>query len=170
MKIILDTDNIFEYLARLNYCNLADRATSQMTIIDAKNFNILVALADGRNLLVKQELHNDRGQTKGEFWAAWQIQQLMESFPDFGNKICGFLPEILYFDPDNSILIVKFLAEYGDLYRYYTTEHQFPIEVARAIGQLLATIHSKTFQRPAYQQFFSSGESNRQSHQQYLID
>jgi hypothetical protein len=170
MKTILDTDNIFEYLARLNYCDLADRATSQMTIIDAKNFNVLVALADGRKLLVKQELHNDRGQTKGEFWSAWQMQQLMVSFPNFGNKIGGFLPEILYFDPDNSILIVKYLAEYGDLYRYYTTENYFPTEVARSIGQLLATIHSKTFKRSEYQQFFSSGELQKQSQQQHLTN
>lgn len=168
MKTILDTDNIFGYLAKLNYCSLADRATSQLTMIDAKNFNILVTLADGRNLLVKQELHNDCGQTKGEFWSAWQMQQLMASFPDFGTKICGFLPEILHFDPDNSILIVNYLAEYGDLYQHYTTEREFPVEVARSIGQLLATIHSNTFQKPAYQQFLSSGELNRQSHQQHL--
>jgi Phosphotransferase enzyme family len=155
MIAILDTENVFEYLADLGYCSATDRDTSQIEIIPAKNFNLSIAFADGRNLLVKQEIHNDRGQARGEFWAAWQMRRLVEEFPSFGREISDFLPELLYFDPDRSILVVKFLADYSDLYGYYLKEHQFPLVVAKSIGQLLGTIHSQTFQRSAYHQFLT---------------
>ncbi len=158
MATILDTDNVFEYLTALTYCCSADRHTSRVTVIPAKNFNLLITFADGRNLLIKQELHNDRGETKGEFLAVWRMQRLVKNFPNFGNKISNFLPELLHFDPDNSILIVKYLTDHGDLYRYYLQENQFPIEIARSIGQLLANIHSQTFERTEYQQFLADRE------------
>ena len=162
MKISLDTNNIFEYLATLNYGQVSDRDNSKVTVISAKNFNVLIAFKDGQNLLVKQELHNNCGQTQGEFWSAWQLQVLINRFPDLESKIGAFLPELIYFDPENSILIVKYLTNYIDLYQYYTNEHKFPVEVARSIGQLLATIHSQTFQQPQYQQCLESGHHQQQ--------
>jgi hypothetical protein len=155
MAIILNTDNVFDYLATLGYCNATDRGTSQITVISAKNFNLAISFADGKNLLVKQEMYNYAGETLGEFWAAWRMQRLVRDFPIFGDRIREFLPELLYFDADNSILIVKFLADYRDLYRYYLQENQFPIEIARSIGQLLGTIHGQTFERSAYQDFLN---------------
>ena len=154
MTTILDTDNVFEYLAKLNYCIVADRATSKTTVIPAKNFNLLISFTDGRNLLVKQEIHNDRGETAGEFWSAWHMKQTIESFPNLQQRISSFLPDILHFDPQSSILIVKYLADYGDLYQYYIKERQFPLSIAKSIGQLLATIHSQTFQQTEYHQFW----------------
>ena len=169
MPTILDTDNVFEYLTALDYCNLADRDTSKVNIIPAKNFNLLISFTDGKNLLIKQEPHDDRGQSKGEFWSAWQMQELVKYFPDLDAKISGFLPELLHFDSDSSILVVKYLADYCDLSSYYTKENQFPIEIARSIGQLLATIHSQTFEQSEYQQFLNDRQhvlsSNSVMHQ-----
>jgi hypothetical protein len=156
MTTILDTNNIFEYLSDRNYCNLADRAVSKVTAIPAKNFNLLINFADDNNLLIKQEPHDCDGETYGEFLAAWQIQQLVKSFPEFGHKIEDSLPELLHFDSENSILIVRYLADYCDLYDYYIEQNKFPIEIARSIGQLLATIHSQTFQRTEYQDFLAN--------------
>jgi hypothetical protein len=39
MPTILETDNVFEYLHTLNYCDLSDRNTSDIVLIPAKNFN-----------------------------------------------------------------------------------------------------------------------------------
>jgi Phosphotransferase enzyme family len=153
MVTILDTHNVFAYLADLQYCHLTDRDTSQVVIIPAKNFNLLITFADGKHLLVKQELHDDRGQTNQEFQLAWRMKQLVEHFPDFGAKVNDFLPKILHFDPNCAILIVEFLTTHVDLYRYYSQENQFPVEIARSIGRLLATLHSQTFDRGEYQQF-----------------
>jgi Phosphotransferase enzyme family len=161
MRISLDTNNVFEYLATLNYCQSSDRDTSKVAVISAKNFNVLVTLEDGRNLLVKQEIHNSCGQTQGEFWSAWHMQELIHRVPDLRAKIGAFLPELIYFDPENSILIVRYLADYIDLYQYYTNEHKFPVEVARSIGQLLATIHSQTFQQPTHQKFWDDAKAEQ---------
>jgi hypothetical protein len=155
MPTILDTNNVFEYLTALNYCDLTDRDTSTITVIPAKNFNLLVAFASGKNLSVKQEIHDYNGKTNGEFWTAWQMQRLLTSFPDLGQRLKAFLPELLHFDPDNSILVANYAIDYIDLYQYYYQANQFPIIIARSIGQLLATVHSQTFQRQEYQQFLS---------------
>jgi hypothetical protein len=153
MKTILDTNNVFEYLARIEYCNISAKDTSKISIINAKNFNLAIEFSDGRQLLVKQERHNDLGESQGEFLAAWRMGNLVEQFPALGEKISGFLPELLHFDPDNSILIVNYLSNYCDLSRYYDREHLFPIQIPQAIGQLLATLHSQTFQQLDYQRY-----------------
>jgi hypothetical protein len=153
MKTILDTNNVFEYLARIEYCNISAKDTSEISVINAKNFNLAIEFSDGRQLLVKQERHNDLGESQGEFWAAWRIGNLVEQFPALGEKISGFLPELLHFDPDNSILIVNYLSNYCDLSRYYDRERLFPIQIPQAIGQLLATLHSQTFQQLDYQRY-----------------
>lgn len=161
VKIILDPDNVFEYLDNLNYCQLVDRDKIEVTLIPAKNFNLLLTFSDGRTLLVKQENRDYCGQTKGEFWAAWQVQELMGAFPDFGDRIRHFLPELIYFDRLNSILIVNYLTDYCDLYRYYLNENQFSTEIAIAIGKSLANIHSQTFNRAEYRKFLARSETDR---------
>jgi Phosphotransferase enzyme family len=153
MRTTLDTNNVFEYLAGIKYCDLADKNTSKIAAINAKNFNLAIAFSDGRHLLVKQERYHDPENASREFWTAWQMQQLVEHFPDFGEKIRGFLPKLLHFDRANSILIVEYVSDYCDLYDYYTQGNQFPISIARSIGQLLGTIHSQTFERIEYRQF-----------------
>jgi Phosphotransferase enzyme family len=161
MKTILDTHNIFEYLVSIDYCNLAARDTSKIVAINAKNFNLAIEFSDGRHLLVKQERHNDRGESQGEFWTAWQIGKAIEQFPSLGEKIGEFLPQLLYFDPDNSILIVNYRSNYCDLERYYEREHQFPIQIAHSIGSLLGQLHAHTFQQPDYQQYFDPAIDRR---------
>jgi thiamine kinase-like enzyme len=153
MSIILDNENVFEYLADLKYCQLDDRDRSEVTFISAKNFNLLIQLPDQRFLLVKQEIQDGQGQTAGEFWSAWQMHQLVKKFPDLQQEIGDYLQEILHFDPDNSILVVKFLADRQDLSRYYRLEQDFNPMIARQIGSLLGKLHSQTFQKSAYQKF-----------------
>lgn len=153
MRTILDTSNVFEYLAKIKYCDLADCNTSKIAIINAKNFNLAIEFSDGRHLLVKQERLPDPDNAYGELWTAWQMQRLVEHFADFGEQIRNFLPKLLHFDPDNSISIVEYASDYGDLSDYYAQGNRFPIEIAKSIGQLLGTIHSHTFERIDYQQF-----------------
>jgi serine/threonine protein kinase len=156
MKIILDTDNIFEYLATLNYCNEVDKFTSKITVMQAKNFNLLINLANGKDLLVKQEIHDCMGGTKGEFCSAWRIHQLIKYCSNLEERIGDSLPDLLYFDPGNSILIVNYLSDYFDLFDFYAKKNEFPPVLAKIIGQLLATVHSQTFERRDYQEFLNN--------------
>jgi thiamine kinase-like enzyme len=153
MKTILDTNNVFEYLTKIEYCKASAKDANKITIINAKNFNLAIEFSDGRHLLIKQERYPDRENAGREFWTAWQMQRLVKHFPDFGEKISGFLPNLLHFDSENSILVVEYLSDHRDLSDYYTQEHQFPMAIASSIGRLLATIHSQTFQHIEYQQF-----------------
>jgi Phosphotransferase enzyme family len=149
MEIILNQHNISEYLAGIGYANLTDRIST----IDAKNLNILVEVTDGRYLLVKQEIHDDLGESEGEFWAAWRIERLVKYFPKLDTKIAKLLQRLLHFDPKNSILIIEYLHDYVDLSRHYIQERQFPIAIPSAIGHLLAAMHLQTFEQLEYQQF-----------------
>jgi hypothetical protein len=91
------------------------------------------------------------------------MQRLKEELPDLGAKIKDFLPEILHFDPENSILVVKFLADHNDLSAYYEVERKFDPIVARAIGKLLGTLHGRTFEREEYYQFLGSKATEENS-------
>ncbi len=150
MKIILDTNNVFEYLATLDYCKIAEKDDSKITVISAKNFNLHISFSDDRNLLVKQEIHNSLGSSAGEFWAVWRINKLIKDFPDFEEKIASSLPGLLHFDPENSILILNYSIDYADLFNFYSKENQFPVLIAESIGKLLGTIHGQTFQHIDY--------------------
>jgi hypothetical protein len=154
MDIILNNENVFEYLHRYHYCQLADRETSRIQLIPTKNFNLLIALADGRHLLVKQEIPDANGRTKGEFWAVWWMEETIAKFPDFAARIRNFIPQPLHFDRENSILIMDFLTDYLDLFGYYEQQRQFPVSIGAAIGKLLASLHGQTYQREEYQQFW----------------
>ena len=54
MTTILDTDNVFTYLADFGYCQIVDRENIQIDLISAKNFNLLLTFTNGKSLLVKR--------------------------------------------------------------------------------------------------------------------
>lgn len=153
MAIVLNTDNVFDYLAALGYCAATDRSTSQIKVISGKNFNLAISFIDGRNLLVKQGVCGCIGEQSTEFSADWRIQQLVKNFKSFGTGFENFLPELLHFDPDNSILIVKFLVDYCDLSDYYAETQNFSIKIAKSIGKTLGKLHDLTFEDLEYKEF-----------------
>jgi thiamine kinase-like enzyme len=157
---ILNSENIFKYL---NLHNLGDRAEqNQSTVkpLSAKNFNLLVTFPDNRKLLVKQERHDLEGKTFGEFEIEYRIQEWFKKFPE-QKSLSPFLPELLHFDAENSIIIFRYLDDYRDLMDFYAKESSFPTEISSAIGTLLATIHRDTYEQENQQQFFDS-EANSQ--------
>jgi hypothetical protein len=153
VPLILDDRNVFEYLAKLNLCEVADRDRSYIRLISAKNFNLLINLPTDRYLLVKQEMHDIHGKTLGEFHAAWKMRELVDRFPSLGVKIKPALQEILHFDAVNSILVVKFLDCAHELSAYYKEKRNFSPVITKSIGQLLGTIHGDTYQQLEYRQF-----------------
>jgi 5-methylthioribose kinase len=157
---ILNSENIFKYL---NLHNLGDRAEqNQSTVkpLSAKNFNLLVTFPDNRKLLVKQERHDLEGKTFGEFKIEYRIQEWLKKFSE-QKSLSPFLPELLHFDAENSIIIFRYLDDYRDLMDFYAKESSFPNEISSAIGILLATIHRDTYEQENQQQFFDS-EANSQ--------
>lgn len=157
---ILSSDNIFEYLSQHNIEDSTELNQSTVESLAAKNFNLLVTFPDNYQLLVKQERYNLEGKTAGEFKSEYRIQEWLEKFPE-QKSLRPFLPELLHFDAENSIIIFRYLDDYRDLMDFYAKESSFPTEISSAIGTLLATIHRDTYEQENHRQFFES-EANSQ--------
>lgn len=158
MTFLLSSQNVCEYLARHSLCTQEDKNLSQIELKVAKNFNLLLSLHDGRQLLVKQERYNSQGKTAGEFAHEWQIQELLEHFPEL-SYLRAWLPEILHFNADDSIIVFNYLNDYRDLADFYAKENVFPTMIATTIGKILATIHSATLDRQDYQDFLTQNRN-----------
>ena len=89
----------------------------------------------------------------------WRVQELLRQFPELGQPR-SWIPEVLHFDRENSIIVFRYLDDYRDLMDFYIKENIFPTEVAVAIGTLLGTIHRHTFNRQEYQDFFCTETDN----------
>lgn len=158
MEIQLNSHNVFTYLLQQQLCSSEELQNNKIELISAKNFNLLVELSTGQKLLVKQERKFQDGKTAGEFLNEWRIQKFTQYFPEITNDSFTF-PEVLHFDPDNSIIIFRWLDNYRDLSDFYLKENVFPSKIAYSIGRDLASLHRATFERSDYQDFFVRRDS-----------
>jgi serine/threonine protein kinase len=164
MVFLLSSKNVFDYLKELekkNICSEIQQEIDEQNVESksAKNFNLLVTLPDRSKLFVKQERFDREGKTAGEFNREWQIQKFVRQFPEV-NKLEDWLPEIINFDVDNSILIVKYLDDHQNLGEFYGEKNIFATEIASSIGSIIATIHSQTINHRSYENFFGYSNSN----------
>ncbi len=168
MTFLLNSHNVFDYLAAHGLCNPSEQALSKVEPLEAKNFNLLLTFSDGHKLLVKQERHNQEGKAAGEFFSEWRVQEFLQQFPELGN-LRSWIPEVLHFDGENSIIVFRYLDEYRDLMDFYAKENTYLTKVAAAIGTLLGTIHLHTFNRRDYQDFFCTETDNLTTDQVHLL-
>ncbi|MBD2385079.1 phosphotransferase [Cylindrospermum sp. FACHB-282] len=159
MTFILNSHNIFDYLVAQSLFNGSEQPPSHIERLTGKNFNLLLSFSDSNKVLVKQERHNQEGKTAGEFLSEWRIQDFLQKFPDL-DKYRFFLSEVLHFDPENSIIVFRYLDDYQDLMEFYDKGKNFPVEIATKLGTILGTIHSDTFNHQEYQEFFSQPSQN----------
>jgi 5-methylthioribose kinase len=154
MNFQLTSQNVLDYLIKHDFCARADKANSRVEPLEAKNFNLLVTLPNTQKLLVKQERQNRKEKTAGEFLGEWRIQKFLQQFPEH-EHFCRFLPQVLHFNLESSLMIFHYVDDYQDLMDFYTKEKNFHIEIASAIGTFLATLHRDTFNHQQYQNFFT---------------
>lgn len=159
MTFILNSQNVFDYLVTQSLVKESEQPPSRTEPLAAKNFNLLLTFADGNKLLVKQERHNQEGKAAGEFLIEWRVQEFLQEFPDL-DKYRLFLPEVVHFDRENSIIVFKYLDDYRDLMDFYTKEQKFPVEIATQLGTILGTVHRDTFNHQEYHDFFSESLDN----------
>jgi len=159
MTFVLSYQNIFNYLVEHRLCTQLEEALYEVEPLRAKNFNLLLTLPDSRKLLIKQERHNQEGKTAGEFLSEWRIQEFLQTFPEL-SYLRAWMPVVLHFEAENSIIVFSYLDEYRDLADFYGKENVFPTQVAADLATILATIHQATFNRQDYQEFFSAKPNN----------
>ena len=157
---LLNYHNVFDYLSQCNLGDQSEQNISQVEPLAAKNFNLLVTFPNQRKLLVKQERRNLEGKAAGEFKSEYRIQEWLQNFPE-QKSLSSFLPELLHFDAENSLIIFNYLNDYRDLMDFYVKESSFPVEIATAIGTVLATIHRDTFEQEKHQHFFDTEEGTQ---------
>lgn len=161
MVFLLSNKNVFKYLAQLNLCQRKEQfqetVLNQVEAKICKNFNLLVHLANGQNLFVKQEPYDRHGQIKGDLRHEWKVHQLLQTHSDL-NSLLQIISELIHFDEDHAIAIVNYLSEYGDLNDFYTQHGTFPPVIAAVLGRTLAVIHQATLDQPAYRRFLEKGE------------
>lgn len=165
--MLLNSSNVFDYLSDRDFCSDSERDKSQVEPLAAKNFNLLVTLSDRRKLLVKQERHNLEGKAAGEFKSEYRIQEWLQQFDR--ENISSFVPELLHFDAENSVIIFRYLDEYRDLMDFYAKESSFPTEISSKIGSILGTIHRDTYEKEEHRQFFEDKEDSQVSNIPRLI-
>lgn len=168
MVFILNSQNIFEYLAQYKLCEDKEKDLSQVELKVAKNFNLLLSLRNSRQLLVKQERYNLEEKTVGEFVNEWRIQEILKCFPEL-SYIRPWLPEVLHFNTDDSIIVFNYLSDYRDLADFYAKDNIFPTAIATTIGTILANIHRATFNREDYQNFFSQNRDEAIKKQSFKL-
>ena len=159
MTFILNSDNAFDYLLEQGLLDKSQQPPSKIEPLTAKNFNLLLTFTDEHKVLIKQERLNQEGKAAGEFLIEYRIQEFLQRFPELDNYR-QFLPEVLHFDVENSIIVFRYLDDYRDLMDFYTKEKSFPTEIATTIGTLLATIHRDTFNHQEYEDFFTKNSVN----------
>ncbi|WP_392534879.1 phosphotransferase family protein [Nostoc sp. C117] len=159
MTFILTSHNVADYLVEQGLCSQSEQVLIKVESVAAKNFNLLLTLPGDRQLLVKQERHNQQGKASGEFLGEWRIQELLQQFPNLEHHR-PFFPEVLHFDVENSIIIFRYLDDYLDLIDFYSKENSFPREIAIEIGNFIATIHRDTFNNQEYEKFFYTNGNN----------
>jgi 5-methylthioribose kinase len=154
MIFLLSSENVFEYLLKQELFFQQEQTLSKVELKAAKNFNLLLSLQDDRQLLVKQERHNQEGKTAGEFLNEWRIQELSKRFAELSH-LRPLLPEVLHFNANDSVIVFNYLNDYCDLAEFYTKENLFPAAIATSIGATLPIIHRATFNCQKYEEFFS---------------
>ncbi|RUT10212.1 hypothetical protein DSM106972_007070 [Dulcicalothrix desertica PCC 7102] len=154
MTLFLSSKNVFDYLLAEKICTQEEQDLNKVEFKDAKNFNLLLTLQDGRKLLVKQERYNQEGKTVGEFLGEWQIQEFIVKTSQLSH-IRPLISEMLHFNANHSIIIFNYLNDYGDVTDFYVKKNAYPTTIAASIGKALATIHRDTLDCQEFQNFLS---------------
>jgi hypothetical protein len=79
MPFLISFANVFNYLVENKICQPQEESLSKIELKSAKNFNLLITLSDGRQLLVKQERYDRNGKTLGEFIDEWRVHDLWQN-------------------------------------------------------------------------------------------
>jgi thiamine kinase-like enzyme len=149
---VLSSQNVANYLEDREIYFLSANKDREITLKHGKNFNLLVKTAENNCVLVKQERLNDDRSTSEEFVREWRIQEWLNSDLKL-ESLRQLMPEVVDFDRDNAIVVIKYYSDCQDLDDFYRERQVFPESVATALGESLAAIHSRTFNSDIDHQF-----------------
>lgn len=158
-KLFINSQNIGSYLVELGFCDTTEkeRLILELIPVETRNFNLLVTLANGEKILVKQERYQQQN-IPSEFNKELKIRALLNQFEAL-KFLKPLLPKILHSDETNYIVIFSYLSDYQDLDIFYRKYHDFSIEITSILGTSLANIHRETFNQQQYHEFWLQGST-----------
>jgi hypothetical protein len=152
MGLILNSENVVDFLQQCHLCPLDYRPDIPVKVQESKNFNLVVQLSQDKSFIVKQNRVDSEGKTSGNLFSEWIVQDLVNTFSDL-DEIRPLISEVLLFDQPNSIIVSKYYNEYISLDDYYENCQNYYPEIASTVGANLAKIHSATYQNQQYRRF-----------------
>jgi serine/threonine protein kinase len=161
MTFLLSSENVLDYLVKHHLLQIQDRALAQIEAREYKNFNLVVTLVTGGSLLVKQERFYAEKRQPCAFWREQKIYDLFQNSAEIDN-LWALTSEVLYFDPDNFIIVLRYFKDYCNLSQFYSERHfqLFPVAIAHSLGCTLATVHCNTWGQAAHQRFLAPETSS----------
>ena len=159
MVFVLSSENVVRYLQQRSLCSPDQQLAFPIKPDEYRNFNLIVSFTNNQHYLVKQERFDGDDNTSGTLKYEWILQQFLANFPQL-NSIQALIAPVINFEPESSILVVKYLPEYISLDRYYHRLGDYPPGIAATLGINLAQIHRLTFQQQKYLDFLRSSSSH----------
>jgi thiamine kinase-like enzyme len=150
MTLWLNSENIVGYLFETGIYNSDSKNAVTSEQIGGKNFNLAVSYSNGHKHFVKQERRRGEDNVSGELSQEWNVHRFLQQFTEL-EHFRQWLPEIVHFDADNSIVVYNYFNSYHNLSEFYIQERNFAPEIATTLGKVLATIHKLTAKREDYQ-------------------
>jgi thiamine kinase-like enzyme len=152
---ILSSQNVGNYLENREIVRSIADEKRNITLKYGKNFNLLVETAAKDCILVKQERLKEEQSASREFINEWRIQEWLNSDPIL-EDLRQLMPEVIDFDRDNAIVVIKYYRESQDLDYFYRERGDYPEDIATALGKAIAAIHSRTFNSEDDRRFLQS--------------
>lgn len=144
---LLSAQTVFSYLIEQNLCLPEDDAPVAILPLSGKNMNLRLRFANGQDLIVKQETHDQHG-CANEFASEWAAQLIFQR-PEL-QVLRNFIPRLQHYDAQHSVLVGPYLSDYDNLADYYESGDAVIVDpfapaIAQAIGQQLGQLHRLTW-------------------------
>jgi Phosphotransferase enzyme family len=160
MALVLSSENLISYLEKRSLCSPDKQLVASIKLEEYRNFNLIVNFVDNKHYIVKQERFDGQGKATGCLKYEWILQQLVDSFPQLTPIKVSIAP-MIDFDPENAILVAKYLPEYVSLSELYDRLNDYPPNIAASVASNLAQIHRLTFNNKQYLDFLTQYDRDR---------
>lgn len=143
---LLSSENVVQFLAEKHLLPHGSNGGNTSVAIPTRatlNSNFIVSIEGIEALIVKQprSLLNDALIREAQFHA-W-----LKSRDDY-NSLRRYVPEFVFFDSGNQVLVAKYLIDYEDLEHYHQRIARYSRRIARNIAELIATFHFDSYDNP----------------------
>lgn len=134
---MLEQHEVAAYLLQRRLVSRRSIVSGRLRIADAsrRNRNFRVSGGPGESYLLKQGIAADSAETLANEVALYR-RLAAQSAP-----VAACIPRLYGYDPARGVLILEWIADGQDLYRYHAVRDRCSLTLAAALGRVLATLH-----------------------------